>query len=411
METLTMSKKERDRISILERLKRKTISHAAAAAALAISERQLYRIASRVRAEGDAGLIHRLRGHPSNRGRGGELRRTVLALYRQRYADYGPTLFCERLEKVHAIILDGETARRWLIADKQWLPAQRKHRHRKKRERRPATGSLLQFDGSPHDWFEGRGPACTLLHAIDDASGRAFLRFAKSENTIDCMRLMRDYVERYGRPREIYVDFGSVFKDGKTRTQFERAMKDLDIDIIHAHSPQAKGRVERGNRTHQDRLIKAMREAQISSIHKANAFVDRVYLAEHNAQFATTDGLPDVHRSLEGFDLDNIFCLQYERVLANDYTIRLHGSYVQLLTGEAPLPPPRRRVVLRESFDGTLRIFWNEHALAFQQLHQRPRSHKKEPRHLPAQHRWRTQNARLHPARILRKRTKLMTPP
>lgn len=412
METLTMSKRERKRMSILDRVQQGTLTRLEASGELDVSERQLYRVQARYRKHGDAGLIHKLRGRSSNRGRPSTVRKHVLALYRQSYADYGPTLFCEELEKRHHIVLDSETARRWLMADAQWAGSRKKHPHRRKRPRREAIGDLVQFDGSPHDWFEGRAPACTLLHAIDDASNQTFLRLATSENTVDCLRTMRLYVERYGIPRQLYVDFGGVFKDGKVRTQFERAMKDLGVEIIHAHSPQAKGRVERGNRTHQDRLIKAMRQEGISSIHAANAFLDRAYLADHNVHFATTDGLPNVHRSIEGFDLDKIFSMQETRVVANDYTIKVNARYIQLLCSESPLPPPKRRVDLRQFLDGSLHIYWNENELTYKRLEEPPRKKRHVARHLPATHHWRTQNQRLHPRRRrLRTRRQIMTPP
>jgi len=411
-ETLTMSKNERNRISILDRARRGTLTRREAAEELDLSERQLYRIQAQHRKHGDGGLIHKLRGQPSNRGRSPSVRKQVLALYRKTYSDYGPTLFCEELEKRHQIVLDSETARRWLMADAQWAGSRKKHPHRRKRPRREAIGDLVQFDGSPHDWFEGRGPACTLLHAIDDASNQTFLRLAPSENTIDCMRTMRSYIERYGIPRQLYVDYGSVFKDGKTRTQFERAMKDLGVDIVHAHSPQAKGRVERGNRTHQDRLIKAMRQAHISSIQEANVFLDREYHADHNSRFARTDGLPNVHRSIDGFDLDKIFCIHETRVVANDYTIKLKARYVQLLRSESPLPPPKRRVDLRHFLDGTLHIYWNDHELTYKHLDERPRTQRRVARPLGPTHHWRKLNARLHPRRRqVRTRRMIMTPP
>jgi hypothetical protein len=293
-----------------------------------------------------------------------------------------------------------------LIVSGQWSVATRKHPHRKKRPRREAIGEMLQFDGSPHDWFEGRGPVCTLLHAIDDASNQTFLRFAPSENTIDCMRTMRAYIEHYGIPQSLYVDFGSVYKDGETQTQFERAMeKDLDVRIIHANSPQAKGRVERGNRTHQDRLVKELRLANISTIDEANAFLDAQYLKAHNDRFASTQALPDVHQRVNGRNLDLIFCIQDTRVVANDYTIQRNARYIQLLHSHAPLPAPRQRVMLCTFLDGSLHIYWNDNELAFKHLKEKPRKPGRKTPLLGTQHPWHAHNQQLT------SRNKIMTPP
>jgi transposase len=232
-ETLTMSKKEIKRISVLQELSERKLTHAEAALKLGVCERHTYWLHKRFSTQGEAGLVHGLRGKPSNYHRQPSERQKVLELYGTSYADYGPTLFCEELARRHGIEVDHETVRRWLSRAGLWAAATKKHPHRRKRPRRTAIGDMVQFDGSPHDWFEGRGPECTLLHAIDDASNLTFLRLAKSENTIDAMRTMRQYVERYGAPRQLYVDFGSVYyQDNETPTQFKRAMKALGTEII-----------------------------------------------------------------------------------------------------------------------------------------------------------------------------------
>ncbi len=410
-ETLIMSKQELERIPIVEKVIEGTLTHVEAGRQLALSERQVYRITTRYKTDGAAGLVHKLRGRRSHNRYPDALRERVVTLYRQQYGDYGPTLFSEQLAKHYHIELSNETARRWLKRAGLWMAVTKRHPHRTKRPRRESIGALVQFDGSPHDWFEGRGAPCTLLHMIDDASNRVFLRFAESENTVDCMRTMRAYIERYGIPAALYVDFGSVYKDGTTRTAFESAMADLGVCIIHAHSPQAKGRVERGNQTHQDRLVKALRQANIASIAAANAFLDCDYLREHNQRFAHTDGIPDVHRSSAGIDLDTIFCYRFARVVANDYTIQLHTRYIQLLKSEAPLPPPRTRVIVKCFLDGSLHVYWNEHELAHSMLDQKPSFHPVVQRKPAAWHPWRTKNQRL----IIEKKTSsyaaIMRPP
>lgn len=217
------------------------------------------------------------------------------------------------LVQYHSISVDHETVRRWLMASGGTNVQRKKRPHRRKRERRSAIGELLQFDGSHHDWFEGRGPSCCLLHAIDDASGRTFLRLAPSENTHDSLSMLRKYCERYGIPRAVYTDRGSVFYAENKLTDVGRALKTLGVELIFANSPQAEGRVERGNRTHQDRLIKALRRENISTIYEANQYLDSVYIDEHNNNFSSSDSLPDIHRPVEGYDLTNIFCYQTER--------------------------------------------------------------------------------------------------
>ncbi|MBS4028337.1 MAG: ISNCY family transposase, partial [Ignavibacteriales bacterium] len=328
---LTMTQKERDRLTILNQLSERKITVAEAAQTLRISERQMYRIAKRYRSEGDQGVLHRSRGRPSHHGYPVALHTRVKDLYWQQYRDYGPTLFSEMLCAYHSIRLDHETVRRWLSQAGGMTVGRKKRPHRRQRPRRSAIGELVQFDGSPHDWFAGRAPVCCLLHAIDDASGRVFLRFVPSENTADTLRTLRHYCERFGIPRTLYTDHGTVFYAKNTLTDVGRAMTTLGVEMLFAGSPQAKGRVERGNRTHQDRLVKALSREGISTIADANRYLDEHYLDDHNRRFAQCDGLPDVHRSANGFDFPNIFCFQTERGVRNDYTIMLGGNYVQLL--------------------------------------------------------------------------------
>ena len=389
-EVLTMSTKERQRLQLLGHLKHGKTTVAKAAAALGVSERQMYRVLGRYRSQGDQGLVHRLRGRSSNRGYTPQVRQEAVRLYETAYPDYGPTLFAEMLSEFHQLQIDSDTLRRWLKEAGLWNGMRAARHHRQKRERRNAIGALLQFDGSFHDWFEDRGPACCLLVAIDDASGRVFMRFAPSENGFDVLATVKTYVERFGIPREFYVDFGSVYYARKKRlTDLARALSRLGVNVIHAHSPQAKGRVERSNRTHQDRLLKALRRHNISTIEDANRFLDSTYLQEHNTRFAHQDHLPDVHRSAEGLDLNNIFCFETTRSVNYDYTITLNAQFIQLTPSRAPMPPPRRHVTLRRWLDGSLHIFWNEHELQFTELATRPTPKVRLPLSPPMSHPWR----------------------
>lgn len=363
---LTMNNKERERIKVLSQITERKITVSEASEVLGISERQGYRILKRYREQGDIGIIHKLRGRSSNRGYPQELREKVTKLYWKQYRDYGATLYSEMLLEYHQISVDHETIRRWLL-DVGGANIKRKKRpHRRKRDRRNSIGSLVQFDGSPHDWFEGRGPECVLLHAIDDASNRVFLRFAPSENTADVLAALRLYCERYGIPAALYVDHGTVFYAEKQLTDVGRAMKRLGVEMIYAHSPQAKGRVERGNRTQQDRLVKALRREGISTIAQANKYLDEEYCDKHNQRFAVNQDLIDIHRSVEGYDLDAIFCFQTERQVRNDYTITLNAQVLQLLRGPSPLPPPRQMVTVRRYLNGSLHLVWKDHELNFE---------------------------------------------
>jgi transposase len=394
---LVMSQKERDHLTVLKQVVKGRLSAREASRLLGHSRRHVFRLLKSYRQSGDAGLIHRLRGHPSNRGYSKRLKARVLELYwRPEYRDYGATLFAEVLLTDHKILVDHETVRRWLMARGGTNVQRRKRPHRSKRPRRTAIGELVQFDGSDHDWFEGRGPQCTMLHMIDDATNRVFLRFAASENTADCMRTFWDYCKRYGIPRCLYIDRGSVFyKEGGALTDFGRAMATLGVQMIFANSSQAKGRVERGNRTQQDRLIKAMRRKGISSIGAANRFLERSYLKDHNNHFALpADGLPDVHRPLESsINLEQILCFQTHRYVNHDYTITLDATYIQILKGPYVLPRPEQHVIVRRYLDDSLHIFNGNQELRFEMLSGKP-APRKPPRVIPSNtHPWRLKPA------------------
>ena len=389
---LTMSTKERDKLKIIQLIDTGNLTYTEAADLMDISERHLYRIIYCYRTNGDAGLIHKLRGRTSNRGFAPDVRKHIIDLYREKYSDYGPTYFTEMVYADLDIHINDETVRQWLLREGLWKPTRKGRKHRKKRARHTAIGSLIQIDGSHHKWFENRGPECCLIVFIDDASSRVLLRLASSENAHDLLCTLRLYIERYGIPKAIYVDRGSVFyaKKHNKLTDFTRALMKLNIKPIFACSPQAKGRVERSNRTHQDRLIKALRRENISSIEEANQYLDTVYNAEHNNRFALCDDLPDIHRSSDGIDLDNIICFETTRCVYNDYTIRLKTQPIQLLPSDAPLPPPRAYVTVRRWLDGSLHIFWKEHELKFDIL-DKARKPKRRTIRPPAQnHPWRT---------------------
>ena len=391
-ETLAMSYRETDRIKLISRIEQQDLTIAEAAENLQLSERQMYRVIKRYRTEGTSGLLHRLRGRASNAGFPKSIQDKMLRLYREKFSDYGPTLFSEKLEEKYDIHISHQTATRWLIRAGLWSGVRKKRPHRKKRERRSAIGSLIQFDGSDHTWFENRGKRCCLLVAIDDASNRIFARFAPVEDTVSVLSFWNEYVKRFGIPVEVYTDFGSVYHDNNRKqhlTQYGRAMDVLSIKCIFAHSPQAKGRVERVNRTLQDRLLKELREVNISNIEDANHFLDNTFLDHFNKRFAHIDNLSDFHRCASGIDLSNIFCFEETRHVYNDWTITLNASFIQLLTSDVPLPPPRSKICIRQWLDGSLHIFWNDNELKFIKLKSKPK-HKQYIRKAPAvNHPWR----------------------
>lgn len=390
-ETLFMSYRETDRLKAISRIEVQELSIADAAETLHISERQMYRVLKRYRIEGERGLIHRLRGRISNVALSENQRQLSLRLYRERYSDYGPTLFTEKLNELHNFQVSRQTVGRWLIKAGLWTGSRKKRPHRKKRQRRSCIGSLVQFDGSHHAWFEDRGPQCCLLVSIDDASGRIFARFAPTEDTFHVLSFWKDYVLRYGIPSEIYTDMDAIYFDHEKKqrlTQYGRALRSLNVHCVYAYSPQAKGRVERVNRTLQDRLLRALREKHISTIKHANRFLNEYFLDDFNLRFASTDSLTDIHRSSAGIDLVNIFCFEETRLVYNDWTISWKSQFLQLLPSDVPLPPPHSKVLVRTLLDDSLHILWNDHELAFDPFHVKPRSKQRRYLSQSPNHPW-----------------------
>ena len=271
-ELLTMSMKELDRLRVIHTVLAGKLTWHEAAEHLTLSERQIGNVVARVRREGARGVVHRLRGRPSNRRLPPPVLRRAVALVKTTYRDFGPTFATEKLRERHGLRLSVSTLRRGMIQAGLWRPRRQKARHRAWRLRRPCVGMLIQVDGSEHDWFEGRGPRCVLLLYIDDATSRLLYgEFVTAEDTLTLMRTTTVYLKRYGRPVAFYVDQDSIYKinreasleeqlrDVQPLTQFTRAMTELGIEVRTASSPQAKGRVERSFKTHQDRLVKELR--------------------------------------------------------------------------------------------------------------------------------------------------------
>lgn len=369
MEMLTMSNREIDRLRVVKRVLEGEFSWQDAGKQLELCVRQIGYICARVKREGNKGVIHRLRGRPSNRKLSEKIRSKAMELIRRRYSDFGPTLANEKLLEGHRIKVSTTTLRSWMVAEGIWEKRRQGVRHRAWRERRSCIGELVQVDGSLHKWFEDRGGVCTLIAYIDDATSRVMYgEFSKSEDTDTLMRTSWAYLRRYGRPVAIYVDKDSIFKvnrestveeqlkDERPATQYTRAMNELGIVVINADSPQAKGRVERLFKTFQDRLIKEMRLRDISTIEGANRFLHDEYLAAHNGRFAKEPvNHADAHRPiLATHKLDEIFSIRSERTILNDYTVRFKKQFYQLLQKQQVILRPRMKIAIEERLDGSI---------------------------------------------------------
>src|SRR3954453_6918162 len=302
MAVVLMSKAELSRVDTLARVGRGGLPVAEAAALLGLSPRQVFRLLARSRSEGAAGLASRRRGRPSNRRLPEAVREAALAAVRERYADFGPTLAAEKLAEAHDLRLSRETLRQWMSEAGLWVPRKaRRGRVHQPRHRRDRLGELVQIDGCQHRWLEDRGPPCTLLVFVDDATSRLMqLRFVESESTFSYLRAARSYLEAHGRPVALYSDKHTVFRVARAdrdggETQFGRAMRELNVDVICADSPQAKGRVERAHKTLQDRLVKELRLAGIGTVEAANAFLPG-FIAGYNVRFGKEPARPeDLH--------------------------------------------------------------------------------------------------------------------
>ena len=368
METVTMSKRDFDRAGVIQRVLDKQLTQREAARALGLTDRQVRRLCRRVLEDGPAGLANRARGRPGNRRRPKSLRSEALSIVRGRYHDFGPTLACEKLLELHSIDVCVETLRQWMLADGVWQDRrQRQRRPQPPRRRRPCRGELVQIDGSNHHWFEDRGPRCTLLVYIDDATSELMeLRFVESESAFSYFEATRAYLERHGKPVALYSDKASVFRvarrdaaGGVGETQFNRALTSLNIDIICANTPAAKGRVERANLTLQDRLVKELRLHGISDMEAANAWVE-VYRCDHNRRFAKAPMSPrDAHRELlPSDDLDRAFTWQVQRKVSKDLTLRYRRELHVLDDTPAARSARGKRVDVVEEASGVVTVWW-----------------------------------------------------
>ena len=377
---LKMRVEELRRYHIISKIIEGSLSQREASEYIGVCERQIRRIVCRVKQEGERGVIHRSRGKSSNRRYKTAFKRTVLRLYRVKYGDFGPTLATEKLEEIDGISISVQSLRNWLIEAGQWEVRRKKRKHRQWRERKQHIGEMVQLDGSHHAWLEDRGPELVLMAYIDDATSRVFGKFYEYEGTVPAMDSFKRYVRRYGLPQSLYLDKHSTYRsqaeptveqllqDEKPLSQFERAMKELGVNVIHAHSPQAKGRVERGFRTHQDRLVKELRLAGAASLEEANKLLG-TYLVGFNRRFARIPASDvDLHRrALAGIDIKSILVIRTERTLRNDRTVAHKGRLYQITNKIAP-----GKVIVEEHLNGRLRIRSKDRYLTFRRIGNRP---------------------------------------
>jgi hypothetical protein len=373
------------------------------------------RLMKRVEAEGDRGIVHRRRGKPSNRRIADKTKQQVLGLFEKHYADYGPTLASEKLQERHRIEIHPETLRLWLRQAR--LPyRQRKARpHRQWRPRRRCFGEMVQLDGSHHDWLEGRGPKLVLMGYIDDATSTVEARFYDHEGTVPALDSFRSWVQRYGIPCSVYLDKHTTYRSPQTPTveeqlqgreqsqsQFQRAMSELGVEVIHAHSPAAKGRIERLFQTLQDRLVKELRLAGATTLAEANQVLQR-YLPLYNQRFQVQAAQPtDLHRQVPvRLDLDTVLCLKTQRRLNADSTVR-HGGQVYLVQDRVQ----GQTVTVHQRLDGSIQLRCHDRSLSYRLVPQRPRQAQPmksvlaKTSHRPAaEHPWRGSYNRLRPER------------
>ena len=386
-EIIELSMREIDRLRVIRDVLDGRILQREAAVQLKRSTRQVRRLCRRIAAQGARGIRHGLRGRPSNHQLAIGLLERALKLVAAHYHDFGPAFANEKLRERHALGLSTPTLRQGMVAQGLWRPRRHKPFHRAWRPRRSCVGELVQVDGSDHDWFEGRGPRCTLIPFVDDATSKVlFGRFAKAEDTLTLMVLARQYLRRYGRPQAFYVDKDSIYKinrqadideqlrDEQPMTQFTRAMKELGIEVICAHSPQAKGRVERGFKTHQHRLVRELRLAGACSIEDGNRFLDQGYFDDYNARFSVeAANATDAHRKLlPEHRLDEILSLRSNRTLFNDYTLRYINKFFQVLEHQPVRVRPGDRVQVEVRLDGTTHLRFKEDYLNFKLIDKRP---------------------------------------
>jgi hypothetical protein len=380
-DTITMSMKEAQRLHVVRKAIEKRITQAEAARLIGVDLRQAQRIIRRIRQEGDQGICHRARGKEPNNRIQDNVKEKVIKLCQGIYYEFGPTHAQEKLLEDKRIKVSIETLRTWFLEKDLPYRRRKKRPHRQWRERKVCRGEMVQLDGSHHDWFQGRGPVCVLMAYVDDATGEVFARFYEYEGTIPAMDSFKRYIKRYGVPQSIYLDRHSTYKatvhyqtiedqldDRQLMSQFERSLQELGVRVIHAYSPQAKGRVERLFGTFQDRVIHEMRLSKVNSYEEGNKFLEE-YLPKYNRQFGVAPAKNvDLHTPCKSrTELDRILSIQNKRSLRNDFTVAHNKKLYQIKENIRT-----KSVTVEERTDGSMRIMHNGHRLRYTEITTRP---------------------------------------
>jgi hypothetical protein len=395
-----MSQKELSRYHIIQKLVHKELIEKEAASLIHLYVRQIRRLKKKVIEHGPQGLIHGNRGKPSHNRIPKKEQQRIIKLLHEHYPDFKPTHAQEKLKNCHGLDRDPKTIRQIMIAEGLWKPRRKKNQseHREWRQRKAHFGEMVQFDGSYEYWFEDRGAYCCLLLAVDDASGALLHgRFDKDEGVFPVFGFWREYLLKYGKPMNIYLDRFSTYKmtqkvaqnNHDLKTQFERATRELQIETIFAHSPEAKGRVERRFGTLQDRLIKEMRLKNISTMAEANHYLEQEFIPWFNARYAIEPrGKANLHKSLSASEqkqLENIFSKQMERVVQNDFTISYGNQWYQLTKDQPVTVCKRDKIIIEEHIDGSVHFRLRGKYLNAKPLPERlPYSHRPKMWILPA---------------------------
>jgi hypothetical protein len=415
---ITMKQREIERLRIIQKVVDKHLKQVAAGELLGLCERQIRRLAAAVRQRGAKGVIHGNRGRVSGQKLGERIKAKILSLVKARYPDFGPTLAAETMAEKGEAVVSRETLRQWMIEAEIWQVRRRRKKIHTWRERKAHLGEMVQMDGSHHDWLEGRGPKMVLMGYIDDATGRAYGRFYDYEGVEPAMDSLGRYIGLYGLPQSVYLDKHSTYKTTRqadtdellrgeaAKTQVERAMGELEIQVKHAHSPQAKGRIERNFRTLQDRLVKAMRLAGIKTREQANEFLES-YWPQHNVRFVKVPREQgDFHRPLpRSKNLEDILCLKAKRSINNGFLIKWDKRMFVVQTPSRAMIGQKTEVW--EHFDGRLDFRWQGRPLKVREVEEAVaptpekipmvivvrRKGKYTP---PSGHPWRRNNPRLH---------------
>jgi len=393
-----MSARERDRLKVLHEVRKRHITQKQAGVELGISVRWVRTLVKRLRREGDSALRHRRRGRPSNRKTPEGVKRRVLELFRQKqqaklWHDYGPTLAAEELAEDHGIRVNRETLRQWLMEAKLWRARRsRIERAHLWRARRARYGELVQWDTSEHNWLEGRGEKLYLISMIDDATSQLTAQFVRHDSTAENLEQLRRYVEQHGRPVAVYTDKASWFqiapraihhRDAPQQqlSQIGRALQELNMEWIAAHSPQAKGRIERSFKTAQDRLVKGLRRVGAKDRETANADLEQGFMPLWNERFRCPPQLAgDAHRAVpKGMNLDSVLSIRESRTVSADYTVRWQGVIYRVEREQVRVGMRGARVQLEQWRDGSRWMRWRNRTLALAPCESTPRAPTAHP--------------------------------